>query len=66
MQLSAPSVGVQWHRGTPRWLMDKAIATNVKTKGGFPLFENSEHITGISPARGCPWRKRATGTPKAV
>ncbi len=44
LKLSTPTVGVQWHQGTPRWLLDKAIDTNVKVKGGIPLFENGDHI----------------------
>jgi formate C-acetyltransferase len=44
MKMSCPTVGVQWHQGTPRWLLEKAIDTNVKVKGGIPLFENGDHI----------------------
>jgi formate C-acetyltransferase len=44
LKLSTPTVGVQWHRGTPRWLLEKGIDTNVKVKGGIPLFENGDHI----------------------
>ena len=54
LQLSAPSVALQWHRDLPRWLMDKAIATNIKTKGGFPLFENGEHIVDCFVTEGMP------------
>ena len=31
-------------QGTPRWLLDKAVDTNVKVKGGIPLFENGDYI----------------------
>ena len=52
--LSAPSFGLQWNKETPRWLMDKAIATNIKTKGGFPLFENGDHIVDFFVGEGVP------------
>lgn len=42
LQLSSPTVGVRWNRQTPDWLMKKAIETNLKTKGGIPLFQNDE------------------------
>lgn len=44
LQLSAPSVGFEWHKNSPRWLMDKAIETNIKVKGGCPIFENGDHV----------------------
>ena len=54
MKLSCPTVGVQWHQGTPRWLLDKAIDTNIKVKGGIPLFENGDHIVKGFTAEGFP------------
>ncbi|MDD2735420.1 MAG: pyruvate formate lyase family protein [Desulfuromonadaceae bacterium] len=44
LNLSTPSVGVQWHKDVAPWLLDKAFDTNVKTKGGTPLFENGDHV----------------------
>jgi len=54
LKLSTPTVGIQWHRGTPRWLLDKGIDTNAKVKGGIPLFENSDHIVKKFTAGGFP------------
>jgi pyruvate formate-lyase/glycerol dehydratase family glycyl radical enzyme len=61
LQLSSPTVGVRWNRQTPDWLMNKAIETNLKTKGGIPLFQNDEvmirHYTddGIPYEEACEW-----------
>ncbi len=40
LQLSSPTVGLRWNKAIPHWLMNKAIRTNMATKGGIPLFEN--------------------------
>ncbi len=45
LKLSVPTVSFQWNSNTPGWLMDKAIDTNVRTKGGIPLFENGDYVT---------------------
>ena len=44
LRMSSPTVLVNWHRDSPRWLLTKALETNMKTKGGIPLFENSDHV----------------------
>jgi pyruvate-formate lyase len=44
IRLSSPTVLLNWNAQTPRWLLLKALETNVKTKGGIPLFENSDHV----------------------
>jgi formate C-acetyltransferase len=44
VRLSSPTILLNWHSNTPRWLLLKALETNVKTKGGIPLFENSDHV----------------------
>jgi pyruvate formate-lyase/glycerol dehydratase family glycyl radical enzyme len=44
LQLSSPTVGLRWNKGTPGWIMEKAIRTNKETKGGIPLFENDEVV----------------------
>ena len=44
IKLSSPTVLLNWHAETPKWLLLKALETNVKTKGGIPLFENSDHV----------------------
>jgi formate C-acetyltransferase len=54
MKLSTPTVGVQWHQGTPRWLLEKGIDTNVKVKGGIPLFENGDHVVQCFMGDGFP------------
>ena len=42
LQLSSPTVGLRWNKKLPNWMMQKAIRTNMETKGGIPLFENDE------------------------
>ncbi|MDR0813184.1 MAG: hypothetical protein LBO63_04170 [Oscillospiraceae bacterium] len=42
--LSSPTVCLRWNRDVPEWLMEKAIRTNMATKGGIPLFENDEIV----------------------
>jgi formate C-acetyltransferase len=44
LQLSSPTLGLRWNKATPRWLMNKAIRTNLATKGGIPLFENDDVV----------------------
>lgn len=42
LKLSSPTVGLRWNSQTPDWLMEKAVRTNIETKGGIPLFQNDE------------------------
>ena len=42
LKLSSPTVGLRWNRQTPDWIMNKAIRTNMETRGGIPLFQNDE------------------------
>ena len=62
LKLSSPTVGLRWNHQTPDWLMNKAIRTNLETKGGIPLFQNDEitieHYVkdGISYEEACEWR----------
>ncbi len=44
LQLSSPTLGLRWNKSTPHWLMNKAIRTNMATKGGIPLFENDDVV----------------------
>jgi formate C-acetyltransferase len=44
IKLSSPTVLLNWNKQTPRRLLLKALETNYKTKGGIPLFENSDHV----------------------
>jgi formate C-acetyltransferase len=44
IKLSSPTVLINWHSQIPHSLLLKALETNYKTKGGIPLFENSDHV----------------------
>jgi formate C-acetyltransferase len=44
IKMSSPTVLLNWHAQTPRRLLLKALETNYQTKGGIPLFENSDHV----------------------
>jgi len=44
IKLSSPTLLLNWHAQTPRSLLLKALETNYKTKGGIPLFENSDYV----------------------
>lgn len=44
LRMSSPTILINWNANTPRWLLLKALETNMKTKGGIPLFENSDHV----------------------
>jgi formate C-acetyltransferase len=54
IRLSSPTVLLNWHSQIPRWLLLKALETNVKTKGGIPLFENSDHVVASFLKDGTP------------
>ena len=61
LQLSSPTVGIRWNSQTPNWLMMKAVETNLKTKGGIPLFQNDDVMIrhymddGIPYEEACEW-----------
>ncbi len=59
LQLSSPTVGVRWNKSTPHWLMNKAIRTNMATKGGIPLFENDEVVISHFLQDGIPMEEAA-------
>ncbi len=42
LKLSSPTVGLRWNGQTPEWLMNKAVRTNLETRGGIPLFQSDE------------------------
>lgn len=44
LKQSSPTVGLRWHKNCPMWLIEKAIETNLQTRGGIPLFENDESV----------------------
>ena len=54
IKLSSPTVLINWHSQTPRSLLLKALETNYKTKGGIPLFENSDHVVASFVNDGIP------------
>ena len=54
IKLSSPTVLLNWHSQTPRRLLLKALETNLKTKGGIPLFENSDHVVASFLNHGIP------------
>ena len=62
LKLSSPTVGLRWNEQTPDWMMNKAIRTNLETRGGIPLFQNDEIMiarymdAGIPYEEACEWR----------
>jgi pyruvate-formate lyase len=44
LRMSSPTVLVNWNADTPHSLLLKGMETNLRTKGGIPLFENSDHV----------------------
>jgi pyruvate-formate lyase len=54
LRLSSPTVLVNWHENIPHSLLLKGLETNLKTKGGIPLFENSDHVVASFVADGIP------------
>jgi pyruvate-formate lyase len=54
IKLSSPTVLINWHSQIPRLLLLKALETNYKTKGGIPLFENSDHVVNSFTNDGTP------------
>jgi formate C-acetyltransferase len=44
LKQSSPTVALRWNKDTPKWLMEKAIETNLHTRGGIPLFESDESV----------------------
>ena len=59
LQLSSPTLGLRWNKATPDWLMNKAIRTNMATKGGIPLFENDEVVISHFVEDGIPMDEAA-------
>ncbi|MBI4331665.1 MAG: hypothetical protein HY673_10335 [Chloroflexi bacterium] len=49
-----PHVAIRWHKETPKWLMRKAMETNVRIGGGVPQFHNSEHVIRYFTELGIP------------
>jgi pyruvate formate-lyase/glycerol dehydratase family glycyl radical enzyme len=59
LQLSSPTLGLRWNKKTPHWMMNKAIRTNMATKGGIPLFENDEVVISHFLEDGIPMEEAA-------
>ena len=57
LKLSSPTVGLRWNEGTPDWLMNKAIRTNLETRGGIPLFQNDHVMIGSYVKDGIPFEE---------
>ena len=57
LKLSSPTVTVRWNKKTPKWLMKKAILTNMATRGGIPLFENDEVVISSFVRDGIPFEE---------
>ena len=55
LKLSSPTVGIRWNRKLPDWVMNKAIRTNMETRGGIPLFENDEVVIASYVRDGIPY-----------
>jgi formate C-acetyltransferase len=62
LQLSAPTVGLRWNSLTPAWIMDKAIRTNIATRGGIPLFENDDVVIKNFVRDGIPFEEAVEWT----
>ena len=57
LKLSSPTVCLRWNNDTPKWLMEKAVRTNIATKGGIPLFENDEIVVSSYVRDGIPYEE---------
>ena len=55
LKISSPTVGLKWSRVTPDWIMNKAIRTNLETRGGIPLFENDDAVVAHYVRDGIPY-----------
>ncbi len=57
LKLSSPTVGLRWNDQTPDWLMEKAMRTNIETKGGIPLFQNDNVMIARYQKDGIPFEE---------
>ena len=57
LKISSPTVGLRWNKKTPQWMMNKAMRTNMATKGGIPLFENDEIVINSYVRDGIPFEE---------
>jgi formate C-acetyltransferase len=69
LRMSSPTILINWNAETPRSLLLKGLETNVQTKGGIPLFENSDHVVasflsdGFSAEEAREWYGQGCVTP---
>jgi pyruvate formate-lyase/glycerol dehydratase family glycyl radical enzyme len=54
LKMSSPTVSLRWNHNTPRWLLNKGLETNMKTRGGIPLFQNEDHVIASFVGDGIP------------
>jgi pyruvate formate-lyase/glycerol dehydratase family glycyl radical enzyme len=54
LKMSSPTVSLRWNKGTPGWLLNKGLETNMKMRGGIPLFQNEEHVIASFVKDGIP------------
>ncbi|MBN2239875.1 MAG: hypothetical protein JW712_08870 [Dehalococcoidales bacterium] len=54
IKLSSPTVGFNWHEKSPHRFLLKALETNYRTKGGIPLYENSDYVVDCFLKDGTP------------
>ena len=57
LKISSPTVGLRWNKKTPHWMMNKAMRTNMATKGGIPLFESDETVINSYVRDGIPFEE---------
>lgn len=56
-----PHVVVRWTKDTPRWLLRKAMETNLRVRGGVPQFQNGDLAVeymvrrGVAPRNALAW-----------
>ena len=55
LKISSPTVTVRWTEKTPDWMMERAIACNLETRGGIPLFQNDMRTISKYIEAGIPW-----------
>lgn len=54
VKYAEPHLAFRWHKATPKWIMRKAMETNLRVKGGVPQFHNAEHVISYFTDRGIP------------
>ena len=52
VKYAEPHLALGWHKGTPDWLVAKALETNWKAGGGVPQFQNCDHFVDLMVRHG--------------